>query len=62
MESFNLSNFTVRIFHSETSYRRVQCSRVGLEVKICDTPAGGGGGGGISASQGTLSSFMENYS
>ena len=31
---------------------RFQCSRVGLEVKIYDTPAGG-----IRASQGTFSSF-----
>ena len=42
---------TVRVFHSVTSDRRVQCSRVWLEVKIYDTPAGG-----ISASQGTFSS------
>ena len=35
-----------------TSDCRFQCSRVGLEVKIYDTPAGG-----ICASQGTFSSF-----
>ena len=35
-----------------TSDRRVQCSIVGLEIKIYDTPAGG-----IRASQGTFSSF-----
>ena len=40
------------VFHSGTSDRRVQCSRVGLEVKIYDTPAGG-----ICASQGTFSSL-----
>ena len=34
-----------------TSDRWIQCSRVGLEVKIYDTPAGG-----ICASQGTFSS------
>ena len=34
---------------------RFQCSRVGLEVKIYDTPAGG-----IRASQGTFSSYMKN--
>ena len=44
---------TVRVFHSVTSDRRVQCSRVGLEIKIYDTPAGG-----LRASQGTFSSFM----
>ena len=32
---------------------RFQCSRVGLEVKIYDTPAGG-----IRASQGTFSSCL----
>ena len=43
------------VIHSGTSDRRVQYSRVGLEVKIYDTPAGG-----IRASQGTLSSFSKN--
>ena len=40
-----------RIFLSVTSDRKVQCPRVGLEVKIYDTPAGG-----IRTSQGTFSS------
>ena len=44
---------TVRVFHSVTSDRRVQCSRVGLGVKIYDTPAGD-----IRASQGTFSSLL----
>ena len=48
MELFNLN----RIFPSVTSDHRVQCPRVGLEVKFYDTPAGG-----IRASQGTFSSF-----
>ena len=39
------------VFLSVTSDCRFQCSRVGLEVKINDTPAGG-----IRASQGTFSS------
>ena len=52
MESFNLNNRYVRVFLSVTSDRRVQCSRVGLEVKIYVSPAGG-----IRASQGTFSSF-----
>ena len=38
-----------RVFLSVTSDRKVQCPRVGLEVKIYDTPAGG-----IRASQGTF--------
>ena len=37
---------------SVTSDSWVQCSRVRLEIKIYDTPAGG-----IGASQGTFSSF-----
>ena len=41
------------VFHSRTSDRRVQCFRVGLEVKIYDTPAGG-----IRASKGTFSSSI----
>ena len=40
------------VIHSGTSDRRVQYSRVGLEVKIYDTPARG-----IRASQGTFSSI-----
>ena len=48
-----LATGTVRVFHSVTSDCRVQCSRVGLEVEIYDTPARG-----IIASQGTFSSFM----
>ena len=32
---------TVRVFYSGTSDCRNQCSRVGLEVKLHDTPAGG---------------------
>ena len=43
---------TVRVFLSLTSDRYVQCSRVGLEVKIYDALAGG-----IRASHGTFSSF-----
>ena len=43
------------VIHSGTSDRRVQYSRVGLEVKIYDTPAGG-----IRASQGTFSSSEIN--
>ena len=43
---------TVRVFLSLTSDRYVQCSRVGLEVKIYDAPAGG-----IRASHGTFSSL-----
>ena len=43
-----------RVFLSEISDDRVQCPRLGLEIKIYDTSAGG-----IRASQGTLSScFM----
>ena len=49
--NFILATGTVRVFHSEAYDHRVQCSRVGLEVKICDKPAGG-----IRASQGTFSS------
>ena len=47
------------VFHSGTvnSDRMVQCSRVGLEVKIYDTPAGG-----IGASQGTFSSLNKGHS
>ena len=40
------------IFLSVTSDRKVQCPRVGLGVKIYDTPAGG-----IRASQGTFLVF-----
>ena len=43
------------IFLSLTSDHYVQCSRVGLEVKIYDTPAGG-----IRASQGTFSSYFKS--
>ena len=43
---------TVGVFLSLTSDSWVQCSRVGLEVKSYDTPAGG-----IGASQGTFSSL-----
>ena len=53
MESFDLSNrYCVGVFHSVTFNHKVQCSRVWLEVKIYDTPAGG-----IRASQGTISSL-----
>ena len=41
------------VIHSGTSDRRVQYSRVGLEVKIYDTPAGG-----IRASQCTFFSMI----
>ena len=44
------------VIHSGTSDRRVQYSRVGLEVKIYDTPAGG-----IRASQSTFSSRGCNH-
>ena len=40
------------MIHSGTSDRRVQYSRVGLEVKIYDTPPGG-----LRASKGTFSSL-----
>ena len=47
---------TVQVFLSLTSDRYVQCSRVGLEVKIYDAPAGG-----IRASHGTFSSLFSLY-
>ena len=50
---FLYGNGTVKVFLSVTSDRRVQCSRVGLEVKIYDTLAGG-----IRAGQGTFSSVL----
>ena len=49
--AYNVTYFN-RVFHSGTSDRRVRCSRVWLEVKIYDTPAGG-----IRDSQGTFSSL-----
>ena len=51
MESFNLNNLNNSYCEgmTVTSDLRVQCSRVGLEAKIFDTPAGG-----IRASQGTF--------
>ena len=44
------------VFLSVTSDRKVQCPRVGLGVKIYDTPAEG-----ICASQGLFSSFLPFY-
>ena len=54
MESFNLNNEHFRIFLSDVFDDRVQCPRLGLEVKIYDTSARG-----IRVSQGTFSTcFM----
>ena len=51
MKSFNEQHVPFRVFLSVSSDRKAQCPKVGLEVKIYDTPAGS-----ISASQGTFSS------
>ena len=53
---FKVGIFRISPIHSGTSDCSVQFSRVGLEVKIYDTPAGG-----IRASQGTFSSYAPNF-
>ena len=55
MQLFSLTKGIVTVFLSVTSVCRVQYSRLRLEVKIYDTPAGG-----IHASQGTFSSIYLN--
>ena len=57
MESFNLNNMYRLGYFSVLSDRKVKCLRVGLEVKIYDTPAGG-----IHASQGTWSENQKFHS
>ena len=53
MESFNFNNMYHLGYFYLISDGRVQCPRVGLDVKIYDTSAGG-----IRASRGTFSSLI----